>query len=147
VGAMGMCGGQHLDTINENVPISLDELKRINSLKTGALLRAACVMGAQCAGASPEQLRAVASYAENLGLAFQIRDDVLDRISTEAELGKPIGSDETVGKTTYASLLGVEECCRLVKQYTERARASLEAVFPEAAFLFALAECLADRMK
>lgn len=147
VGVMGMCGGQYLDTVNENITISIDELRNINALKTGALLRAACVMGAQCAGAAEEQLRAAAEYAENLGLAFQIRDDILDQISTEKELGKNIGSDEEEGKATYASLLGIDECTRLVGVYTERAKSAIRNVFADTCFLDALADTLSVRRK
>lgn len=89
----GMCGGQYLDTSKEGLPVTEAELYEIHRLKTGALLRAACVMGVQCAGGTPEQVAAAEEYAMNLGLAFQIRDDVLDTISTEDELGKTIGSD------------------------------------------------------
>ena len=104
----GMCGGQYLDTSKEGLPVTEAELYEIHRLKTGALLRAACVMGVQCAGGTPEQVAAAEEYAMNLGLAFQIRDDVLDTISTEDELGKTIGSDAAEKKTTFVSLLGIE---------------------------------------
>ncbi len=118
----GMCGGQYLDTSKEGLPVTEAELYEIHRLKTGALLRAACVMGVQCAGGTPEQVAAAEEYAMNLGLAFQIRDDVLDTISTEDELGKTIGSDAAEKKTTFVSLLGVEECGRLVHLHTEKAK-------------------------
>ena len=76
----GMCGGQYLDTSKEGLPVTEAELYEIHRLKTGALLRAACVMGVQCAGGTPEQVAAAEEYAMNLGLAFQIRDDVLDTL-------------------------------------------------------------------
>ena len=143
----GMCGGQYLDTSKEGQILSENELYEIHRLKTGALLRAACVMGVQCAGGTPEQVKAAEVFAENLGLAFQIRDDVLDCISTEAELGKPIGSDREEGKTTFASLLGLDECTRLVHRHTELAKAALEGVFTDKEFLCRLADALADRRK
>jgi geranylgeranyl diphosphate synthase, type II len=143
----GMCGGQYLDTSKEGQILSENELYEIHRLKTGALLRAACVMGVQCAGGTPEQVKAAEVFAENLGLAFQIRDDVLDCISTEGELGKPIGSDREEGKTTFASLLGLDECARLVHRHTELAKAALEGVFTDKEFLCRLADALADRRK
>ena len=103
----GMCGGQYLDTSKEGLPVTEAELYEIHRLKTGALLRAACVMGVQCAGGTQEQVAAAEEYAMNLGLAFQIRDDVLDTISTEDELGKTIGSDAAEKKTTFVSRRGV----------------------------------------
>lgn len=144
-GPAGMCGGQYMDTVNENTAVSPETLCQINALKTGALLRAACEMGAICAGAPRTQLSAAREYAENLGLAFQIRDDVLDTISTEAELGKDIGSDAASGKTTYAALFGLEECGRMVEEYTARAKKAVAAVFPRPQFLMDLADSLADR--
>ena len=143
----GMCGGQYLDTSKEGLPVTEEELYEIHRLKTGALLRAACVMGVQCAGGSPEQVSAADEFAMNLGLAFQIRDDVLDTISTEDELGKPIGSDAAEKKTTFVSLLGLEECALLVHFHTEKAKASISGQFADTDFLCWLADLLADRRK
>lgn len=146
-GEQGMCGGQLLDTCNENEVMDEESLYRIHSLKTGALLRAACVMGVQCAGGSAEQIRAAEEFAENVGMAFQIRDDVLDCISSEAELGKNIGSDADNGKTTYVSLFGVETCGELVHEYTEKACSAIEGKLDDTGFLSWLARELADRKK
>ncbi len=143
----GMCGGQYLDTSKEGLPVTEEELYEIHRLKTGALLRAACVMGVQCAGGTPEQISAAEAFAMNLGLAFQIRDDVLDTISTEAELGKPIGSDAAEKKTTFVSLLGIEECGRLVHFHTEKAKKAIAGHFADTEFLCWLADLLADRRK
>ena len=143
----GMCGGQYLDTSKEGLPVTEEELYEIHRLKTGALLRAACVMGVQCAGGSPEQVSAAEEFAMNLGLAFQIRDDVLDTISTVDELGKPIGSDAAEKKTTFVSLLGIEECARLVHFHTEKAKAAIAGHFADTDFLCWLADLLADRRK
>lgn len=143
----GMCGGQYLDTSKEGLPVTEDELYEIHRLKTGALLRAACVMGVQCAGGTAEQVSAAEDFAMNLGLAFQIRDDVLDTISTVDELGKPIGSDAAEKKTTFVSLLGVEECSRLVHEYTEKAKSAIAGLFSDTDFLCWLADVLADRRK
>ena len=143
----GMCGGQYLDTSKEGLPVTEDELYGIHRLKTGALLRAACVMGVQCAGGTAEQVSAAEDFAMNLGLAFQIRDDVLDTISTVDELGKPIGSDAAEKKTTFVSLLGVEECSRLVHEHTEKAKSAIAGLFSDTDFLCWLADVLADRRK
>lgn len=104
-------------------------------------------MGVQCAGGTPEQVAAAEEYAMNLGLAFQIRDDVLDTISTEDELGKTIGSDAAEKKTTFVSLLGIEECGRLVHLHTEKAKAAAAGHFADTEFLCWLADLLADRRK
>ena len=146
-GERGMCGGQYLDTCKENEEIDESTLYLIHSLKTGAMLRAACVMGVQCAGGSPEQLAAATEYAYHLGMAFQIRDDVLDVVSTAQELGKDVGSDEQMGKTTFASLLGTDQCGRLVRQHTEKAKSALGNVFTDTSFLLWLTESLAERRK
>ena len=143
----GMCGGQYIDTSKEGLPVTEDELYEIHRLKTGALLRAACVMGVQCAGGTAEQVSAAEDFAMNLGLAFQIRDDVLDTISTVDELGKPIGSDAAEKKTTFVSLLGVEECSRLVHEHTEKAKSAIAGLFSDTDFLCWLADVLADRRK
>jgi geranylgeranyl diphosphate synthase type II len=147
-GERGMCGGQFLDTCKENEEeIDENALYLIHSLKTGALLKAACVMGVQCAGGNAEQLRAAGEFAYHLGMAFQIRDDVLDVVSTAQELGKDVGSDEQMGKTTFASLLGTEQCGRLVREHTEKAKSALGDAFGDASFLIWLAESLAERRK
>ena len=146
-GESGMCRGQALDTAPAAAIRTEDDLYVIHALKTGALLRAACVMGVQCAGGDGRMLEAAASYAEHLGLAFQIRDDVLDEISTTEVLGKPAGSDAGEGKTTFASLLGIGECSRLVEKHTELAIRSLEGAFPDTSFAEWLARELASRQK
>lgn len=146
-GERGMCAGQYLDTCSVGEDEGERDLTLIHSLKTGALLRAACVMGVQCAGGSPEQLAAAGVYADHLGLAFQIRDDVLDEISTAEELGKPIGSDAAGGKRTFASVYGVEECARLVQEHTQKAVEALRCAFADADFPAWLAWELAQRKK
>lgn len=150
-GETGMCAGQYWDTLEDGGARDARRLTEINDCKTGALLRAACVMGVlACAGrrkTDPACLAAAAEYALWLGRAFQIRDDVLDVVSTTDQLGKPVGSDRENGKTTYASLLGVEACQRLVLDDTRRAKEALQtAVWPGGTeFLWALADRLARR--
>lgn len=152
-GERGMCGGQYLDTLNSKGTCTAEELTQINDKKTGALLRAACMMGVAAAlGSSAEQspcMDAARTYATYLGLAFQIRDDMLDAASTEQELGKPIGSDAANQKVTYASLLGLERCGELVLDFTEQAKAALTAAHwrGESTFLLNLADALAQRWK
>ena len=144
-GERGMCAGQYLDTCKENSAVEESVLYEIHALKTGALLRAACVMGVQCAGGSKEQLEAAARFAENLGIAFQIRDDVLDVISTTEELGKPVGSDAELGKVTFVQVFGLESCERLVLAHTKKAKDALAGCFGETEFLTWLADTLAYR--
>ena len=108
-GPAGMVGGQILDMAAEAGRISLEKLETIHLLKTGALIRASVVMGAlSAANASAEQLRHLREYARDIGLAFQIRDDILDDTADTETLGKPGGSDRDGGKATYVALLGLE---------------------------------------
>ncbi|MBR4099347.1 MAG: polyprenyl synthetase family protein [Clostridium sp.] len=130
VGEHGMCGGQYLDTIQEKEPRTVEELTAIHNMKTGALLRAACILGVLASFGRREFddncVDVAREYAENLGLAFQIRDDILDATAATQTLGKPAGSDAANGKTTYVTLLGVEACEKLVQEYTQKAKDALE---------------------
>jgi geranylgeranyl diphosphate synthase type II len=146
-GEQGMCGGQYLDTAHEGEASDEETLRYLHSLKTGALLEAACLMGAYCGGATTEQIHAASGYARNLGMAFQIRDDVLDVTATTEELGKPIGSDAENGKTTFVTLLGVDGCEKLVHSYTAEAKQAAKSAFADSGFLCWLADELADRKK
>lgn len=150
-GETGMCGGQYWDTAGDGQPRTAEDLTDINNKKTGALLRAACMMGI-CASMGRREvdescMDAAWHYATNLGLAFQIRDDILDAISTAEELGKPVGSDAANQKATYVNLLGVEACEALVLDYTVRAKEALDAGrwLGDTAFLRELADSLAVR--
>lgn len=125
-GVYGMCGGQSVDVEQTGKPLSEELLSFIYELKTGALLRASMTVGAILAGAGEEELELVGRMAEDIGMAFQIRDDILDITSTEEMLGKPIGSDEKNHKTTYATLLGLEEAQKKTVEYSEEATAILE---------------------
>ena len=145
VGLDGMCGGQFLDMIGEGKALSETELNEINSRKTGALLTAACLMGVAAAGGSREQEEAAARYGASIGAAFQIRDDMLDVLSTEQELGKPIGSDSQEHKNTYMALLGKERCESMVEKLTEQAKKALCCAFEDTDFLCALADSMAQR--
>ena len=145
VGFDGMCGGQYLDMIGEGKALRSDELDEINAKKTGALLTAACTMGVAAAGGSRAQEEAAAAYGAAVGMAFQISEDMLDALSSEEELGKPVGSDVAEHKNTYMVLLGKEACEQLVDRLTARACDSLRSAFSSTEFLEALATKLAKR--
>ena len=145
VGLDGMCGGQYLDMLGEGRALTAEELDEINSRKTGALLTAACLMGVAAAGGTEAQEDAAARYGAALGAAFQIRDDMLDVLSTEAELGKPIGSDKQEQKNTYMALYGEEKCAQMIKKLTEAAKSAIREQFSDTAFLCSLADSLATR--
>ena len=144
-GENGICGGQQLDMEGEGKVLTKEELMDINDRKTSAMIHAACLMGVTCGGGNAQQRAAAAQYAKALGLAFQIRDDMLDVISTEAELGKPIGSDAREGKNTFMALYGLERCGAYVHELSEQAAAAVDSVFADSAFLQQLARSLADR--
>lgn len=150
-GEQGMCGGQYWDTIGDGKPHTLEELTEINDKKTGALLRAACMMGVMASAGhravDDSCIEAAKEYATYVGLAFQIRDDMLDVTGDEAVFGKPIGSDASNEKSTYVTLLGLEECGRRVSDYTARAKSALGQGKWRGStdFLAALADSLAER--
>ena len=143
-GAAGMIGGQILDMEGENRTLDLEQLQELQTLKTGALICAAAELGCIAAGGDEQKRRAVREYAQCLGRAFQVRDDMLDVISTDQELGKPIGSDADKGKSTFVSALGLDGCQKLVHELTERAIASLDG-FEDAQFHIWLAKSMAER--
>lgn len=126
--------------------ISVEELLEMYSLKTCALLECSAVMGCICGGADDLQIASSRRYACNLGLAFQIRDDILDIIGNETELGKPVGSDADNNKNTVASLLGVEKASELAEKYTNNALMELDN-FEDNYFLKDLTNFLLERYK
>lgn len=140
-GLYGMIGGQILDMEGEKRKLAADEIRLMQNLKTGALIKAAAAIGAVTAGERKEFFDV---YAENLGLAFQLKDDILDVTATTEELGKPVLSDEKNEKSTFVSLYGVDGTKRLLEETTEKAIASL----PEGAELLKeLALYLLERKK
>lgn len=145
VGSDGMCAGQFLDMVGENKLLNEDELNEINNRKTGALLIAACRMGVAAAGGSEEQLEAAALFGAAIGSAFQIRDDVLDVISTNEALGKPVGSDAQENKSTYMTIYGETRCMQMITRLTEAAKAALDGEFSDTAFLCDLADSMVTR--
>jgi geranylgeranyl diphosphate synthase type II len=129
----------------ENKTLTEDMLYELHNKKTGAIIAAACMMGAVCAGADEERLKAAEGYGKALGLAFQIRDDILDIESSSEVLGKPAGSDKKNLKSTFASMYGIEKCKRLVAEYSEKALRILIDNFDDSGFLFWLTKELINR--
>ncbi len=145
IGSDGMCAGQFLDMAGENKLLTADELDEINSRKTGALLIAACRMGVAAAGGSEEMLNAATNFGAAIGSAFQIRDDVLDVISSNEALGKPVGSDKKENKNTYMALYGEERCTQMIVKLTEAAKEALSSAFSDTDFLYSLADSMVTR--
>lgn len=144
-GTLGMVGGQVIDLENENKTADLTSVTECNRKKTGALIKAACEMGCVCAGASEDKIIAARKFGENIGIAFQIVDDILDVTSSDEELGKPVGSDEENHKSTYVSLLGIEECKKRVEKLTGDAVEALNVFENDTSSLKELALMLAER--
>ena len=144
-GVYVMIGGQVLDVESEGKEIDADTLKFIHIHKTSALLESAMLIGAVLAGASEQQQRTVELAARELGLAFQIRDDILDVTGNTDELGKPVGSDEKNHKNTYVALEGLEKAKEDVKRYSESAIDRLKSLPVRNEFLYELIEELIDR--
>lgn len=145
-GADGMIGGQIIDLTNEGKKIDYDTLIKLYRDKTGALLRAAAVSGAILGDGGDEQIKAAEIYADNIGLAFQIVDDVLDTIGDEKVLGKPIGSDIKNDKSTFVSFFGVDGSLEKAAELTQNAIDALNA-FDDTDFLVELSKSLCNRNK
>lgn len=144
-GADGMVGGQTIDLQNENKCADLSVLRVMDDKKTGALIKASCKLGCIAAGADDEQLSYAEEFARNIGLAFQIKDDILDVTSTCEQLGKPIGSDDENKKSTYVSLLGLDKCNELTQELTKNAVSALENFKGDTTELKSLANSLLER--
>lgn len=144
-GISGMVGGQVEDLAFEKSGATLDELRGIYLKKTSCLLSAGAVCGSILAGADDEELKYAAEYAEKLGLAFQIIDDILDCTSDEKTLGKPIGSDEKNGKTTYVTLLGIDGAKAEAERLSNEALTALCKIKGDNAALRELTADLLDR--
>jgi geranylgeranyl diphosphate synthase type II len=146
-GLLGMVGGQTIDLMNEGKSADLETLRLMDEKKTANLIEAACMMGCVAAGAKDDLVKAAERYAHAVGLAFQIVDDILDVTSTTDELGKPVGSDRENDKSTYVSLLGIEECRDLADELTNEAIKALAAFKGDTSFLASFARKLAKRTK
>lgn len=147
-GSGGMVGGQTVDMefTGRSGQVPLDELRQMHAMKTGALITAACECGAILSGADGIDRENAREYGHAIGVAFQIVDDVLDVIGDEAALGKPVGSDEEQGKSTYPALMGLEKSKELARDYVDRAVTYLEAYSgDERDFLTELARYIVDR--
>ncbi len=141
-GETGMVGGQVLDILSEERACTEEEILNIQNRKTGALIKAACVLGVLAADGTARQEFAAMEFADHLGLAFQIRDDMLDVIGDAGKLGKATGMDET--KNTFVRLWGLEKCDALVKEHTDAAIRALDA-FEDNRFMKELALSLVGR--
>lgn len=143
----GMTGGQSVDVEYTDHDLTADQLDFIYRLKTGALLEASMMIGAALAGADDDTIAKVEHIAANVGMAFQIRDDILDLISTTEELGKPVMSDERNHKNTYVSLYGMEAAQAKVASLSEEAIRDLVELFGENTFLEQLFRSMIERNK
>lgn len=144
-GPNGMIGGQVIDLKSEGKTIEIETLEKMDELKTGALIKAACLLGVIAAGADEEKKKAACDYAMYIGHAFQVVDDILDVTADEKELGKPVGSDKASDKSTYVSLLGLERSQQIADELTAKALHSLDIFGEDAEFLKKLALKLASR--
>ena len=145
-GVGGMIGGQVLDLKYENLDPSVTDILTVHKLKTGALISASCILGCIAAGADEKQIEAASRYAYYLGIAFQIKDDLLDMEGDEEELGKPVGSDAKNEKTTYVTLVGEKKAQKDVKKLTQSAVNQLD-VFDNKDFIIHLSNYLISRNK
>ncbi len=143
-GADGMIGGQVIDLIGENEEFDMPTLELLQSLKTGELIRCAALLGCLAGGASEELIEAAEKYALCVGRAFQVIDDVLDVVGDEAVLGKPIGSDGECGKTTFATVMSIDDALAYAKELTEAAKAAVSGYLGAEA-LIELADYLLTR--
>ena len=144
-GPQGMIGGQVLDMDGEQKSLSFEQLQQLHRMKTGALLRSACRLGALSTNASEAQLSALTEFGRYLGLAFQIVDDVLDVTASPEQMGKATGKDAAKGKNTYPMLLGLEEAKRHANAQLEAALTALNPLGPAANGLRSLAEFVVVR--
>jgi geranylgeranyl pyrophosphate synthase len=144
-GIEGMVGGQWLDLAAEGRALALEDLIAVHRGKTGALIRAACTLGAIAAEATPAEVAALTTYGEEIGLAFQVADDVLDATGTSEELGKTAGRDAQLAKSTYVSVLGVAAARAEAERLARRAVSRLDAAAVPSGALGALAGYIVTR--
>ena len=146
-GIYGMLGGQVVDVESEGQPLEREKLDFIYDLKTGALIEASMLIGAVLAGASEKEQQVILQVAKDVGLAFQIQDDILDVTSDMETLGKPIGSDEKNHKTTYVTIRGLAQAQKDVEKISERALEGVASLSEENVFLNELIRYLIHRKK
>ena len=144
-GAAGMVGGQMIDLIAEKEPLDIGAITRLQRMKTGALIAFSCEAGAILAKAAPEVRLALRGYAHDLGLAFQIADDLLDVEGSSAETGKPVGADAAAGKATFVSILGIERARAQAELLVNQAVAHLDLFEERAELLRQVARFVVNR--
>lgn len=144
-GSTGMCGGQQMDMDATNQMLSLAALEHLHSLKTGALIRASVRMGALIGNANRAELQSLDEFANGLGMAFQIRDDILDIEASSEQLGKTAGKDVEQNKSTYPKLLGLNEAKQLLVVYAEKMQASLSSLQRDTSTLRLIADFAVNR--
>lgn len=142
-----MIAGEYVDTVDEGKTIAADELTYIHQNKTGALLRLAVRMGAMLGGANDDELTRLTDYADKIGLAFQIKDDILSVVGDEKITGKPVGNDQAMGKCTFVSQYGLTRAQRMLDELTNQAIVQLDGFGELADFLRELANYTAHRNK
>lgn len=146
-GIYGMIGGQVVDIESENKQVPLETIEFIHRLKTGALIDAAMSIGAVLGGATDKEVNIISQVAYNVGMAFQIQDDILDVTSTTEVLGKPVGSDEKNNKSTYVSIKGLEQSKKDVEELSKKAIELLDSLGRKNEFLDELLLSLINREK
>lgn len=142
-----MIAGEYVDTEYEGKQISIEDLEYIHKNKTGALLTLCVRMGAILANATPNDLENLTKYSQKIGLAFQVKDDILSEEGNEKELGKPVGNDKEKGKCTYVSQYGLNGAKNILENLTNDAISSLDKYGEKAEFLRGLAQYIKDRSK
>lgn len=145
-GWKGMVGGQVIDLQNEGKTVTVEEIENMDKLKTGELIRVACVMGCIAAGRR-DLIESAEEYARCIGISFQIVDDILDVTSDTATLGKPVGSDNENEKCTYVSLLGIDKSKQIVAELTQKAKDVLNVFDGDTSFLEEFADIMEQRKK
>ena len=145
IGAQGMVGGQMLDLVAEEAALDMPEITRLQRMKTGALINYACMTGAILGKANEPQRHRLSAYAHDLGLAFQIVDDLLDIEGSAEEMGKAVNKDEDAGKATFVSILGIERARKQADILTEQAIKHLEIFGEKSNLLRDLAEFVVQR--
>jgi geranylgeranyl diphosphate synthase type II len=144
-GQQGMVGGQVLDLEAENRELTLEEMKKVHRAKTGALIKAAVLNGVYCSNYSKKEEKALLAYAENIGVLFQIVDDLLDLIGETEKMGKVVGRDEELNKSTYPKLLGLEAAREAAEEHAAEAKAELDIFGDKASDLKALVDYILKR--
>lgn len=144
-GQQGMVGGQVLDLEGEKKELNLKEMKKVHRAKTGALIKAAVLNGVYCSDYSQKEAKALLAYAENIGVLFQIVDDLLDLTGETEKMGKIVGRDQELNKSTYPKLLGLEASKEAAKKHASQAKAELDIFGDKAADLKSLVDYILKR--